>query len=71
MASQLGCHFLEVVHRDKIEPNGDLAFESIGVGVLTGLRKIVLISHRSSNTLFLPAVALRADINRITASDSR
>jgi hypothetical protein len=33
---EFGCQFLEVVHRDNIKPDGDLALELFDVGVLAG-----------------------------------
>src|ERR1017187_1966077 len=69
---KFGGQFLEVVYRRNIQPNGDLALELIGVGVLAGLGKIIFASHRrlqytSSSCL----VARLAEISRITESGSR
>jgi hypothetical protein len=70
--AQFGRHFLEVAYCTGIKANRDLPLELLGVGVFTGLRKIVFFSHLSFQyTSSSNAVARLAEINRITESDCR
>jgi CRP-like cAMP-binding protein len=60
-------HLLEVIHRRRIQANGDLALQLLHVRVLPGSGKIVFGSHRKLQyTLSSLELASRAEINRIT-----
>src|SRR5438105_1672287 len=70
--TEIGRHLFEVFYGCRVQPNGDLTLELLGVRILSGFRKIVFTSHRRLQCISSSCgLARLAEISRITDSASR